>query len=87
LRALAPVHLVPDILRADAGGGPKHGQIVKEIRALANDSIRLTIECIDDNLDGFLGDFFRHFRGPALKQPRSARRRGIKIPGGYHCPV
>src|ERR1051325_4579836 len=33
---LAPVHLVPHVLRVDAGGDPQHDQIVEEMGALAH---------------------------------------------------
>jgi hypothetical protein len=58
---LASPHFVPDIVRMDAGVGPKNHEIVEKIGAFADHSIGLAVHSVDHDLDRlfaeFLGDF------------------------------
>ncbi len=46
------------------------GEIVEQVGTLSDHGVGLAIDGVDHDLDGFFGQFFRHFGGAApLKQP------------------
>src|SRR5437764_1075146 len=52
---LALLHLAPDVLRSDTGGGPQYGEIIEKIGALADYRVGLAIDRVDHDFDGFFG--------------------------------
>src|SRR5580704_6075155 len=79
-QAFAPLHLLPYLARAHAGGRPHHDEIVEEIGALAHDGIAVAVDRVDDDLDRFFGELLGDLGAAGAKQARGARYHGIGVP-------
>lgn len=80
-KPLAATHFRPDVVRSYASMDPEHNQIIEQIRTFADNGLGLAVEGVDNDLNGFLGQFLGHFRSPGLQQLGSARFRRIGSPG------
>src|ERR1700693_2188839 len=65
-QTLAPVHLLPDLFRVDAGSHPEDDQVVEKVGALAHDRIVIAVERVDHDLESFLAELLRHLGAPGL---------------------
>src|SRR6202011_4993215 len=81
---LAAIHLGPDILGTDAGGGPQHRQVIKQVRAFSDHRLRVAVDGIDHDFDGFFGQYLGHPVRTMLKKPRRARYARIEILSREH---
>src|SRR5208282_1220094 len=78
----APVHLLPDVLRADAGSHPQHHEVVDEVGAFLDHSVAVAVHGIDDDFDRFFGKLFCHLAAAGAQQPRGPRGRRIVVTAG-----
>src|SRR5690242_20447479 len=83
---LAPLHLLPDILRTDAGGDPQHDEMVDEIGAFLDDRFAVAEHGIEDYLDRLLGELLRHLAAAGAQKPGGPRGRRIVVAAG-ECRV
>src|SRR5580704_6664221 len=80
--ALAAVHFLPDVVRADARRDPQHDEVIDQVGAFFDDGFAVAVHGVDDDLDCLFGQLFRHLAAARTQQPRGPRRRRIVVPAG-----
>src|ERR1700722_4148671 len=68
--AFAPLELGPDLVRADAGGGPGDGEMVEEVGTFADEPRLVLAHHLDHRLDRLLAQLLGDFGAAALEELR-----------------
>src|SRR5262249_26780221 len=79
--ALAPLHLLPDVLRIDTRVRPEDDEVVKEVGAFAHHGVAVAIQRVDDDLECFLAELLRHLGATGMHQGGRAGCRWVIAPG------
>src|SRR3954451_24863950 len=80
-------HFAPNVVGPNARGGPQNSKVIEQIGALPDYRAGITVDGVDRDLDGFLGQFLGHLRRAALKQPGRSRNCRIEILGRDHRAI
>src|SRR5215470_630558 len=70
---------MPHVLGTNAGGDPEDNEVVEKIGAFAHDRFAIAAGGVENHLDRFLGELFRHFGATGAQQSGRPRFLGIGI--------